>query len=258
MEFFSQYNEDRELFDIFKKKKQGFCVEVGAFDGITGSNTYFFEKLGWSCLLIEPSPMMAEKTRKARTSPVVSKAVGDTEGNVKFYIASNVETLSTMALSEEHAERIKSYGGEIQEVLVPCVTLDSILEEHRVPPIDFITIDVEGFELSVLRGFDLKKYQPRIVILEDNSDGQDLSVDEMLLKEGYVLFKRTGCNDWYAHHLDAELVLQDKVQELRTWKVKQKSLKARKEKLKSMPVLGSLWRALPIDLRTRIRDLVSK
>ena len=66
--FHSQFDEDRILNGIFAGKSPGICVEVGANDGVHGSNTLFFEKLGWQCVLIEPNPML----------PVASKSVGNT------------------------------------------------------------------------------------------------------------------------------------------------------------------------------------
>lgn len=70
--------------------------------------------------------------------------------------------------------------------------------------LDFITIDVEGHELEVLQGFDLKKYRPRIVIIEETSYRSNVA--QYMEEKGYIKFKRTGVNQWYARAGDADLV----------------------------------------------------
>ena len=63
--YYAQFGEDKILNQIFNKN-EGVCVEVGGFDGITGSNTLFFERLGWRCLIVEPMPEFCKKIRDIR------------------------------------------------------------------------------------------------------------------------------------------------------------------------------------------------
>jgi hypothetical protein len=84
--YFAQYGEDRLLHGIFAGKTEGVAVEVGAFDGETGSNTLFFERLGWRCILVEPNPLLAELNRKRRRSQLFECAVGPSEGTVTLVI----------------------------------------------------------------------------------------------------------------------------------------------------------------------------
>ncbi len=172
----AQFGEDRILAEIFGERVHGYCVEVGANDGRTGSASYLFEKRGWECLLVEPIPALAEEIRKYRACRVVNCAASSREGEATFFVADSVEAVSTLDLTPERAEWIGRVGGTIKEITVRTATLDSLLEEAGFGELDFVTIDVEGHELSVLEGFDLERYRPRIVILEDNSIDGDARV----------------------------------------------------------------------------------
>lgn len=204
-EFFSQYSEDRILNDIFDGKKDGVCVEVGGFDGVTGSTSYFFERLGWKCLLIEPIPALCEIIRRNRTCGLAETAASDKEGSATLYVAEGAETLSTVNASDYFRDRVKQVGRGIHEITVRTRRLDDILQEHGITRIDFISIDVEGHEMSALSGFSLERFRPRLVLLENNLNAADRKIKPYLDRHGYARFKRTGCNDWYARREDGEL-----------------------------------------------------
>ena len=70
-----------------------------------------------------------------------------------------------------------------------------------------------GVELAVLDGLTLEKYKPRIVIIEDNSVDGDPHVARHMSERGYVHFRRTGVNEWYAHESDVELVRPDEIRQ---------------------------------------------
>jgi FkbM family methyltransferase len=200
--YYAQFGEDRILDQIFNKKN-GVCIEVGGFDGVTGSNSYFFESLGWRCLIIEPMPEYCEKIKKIRGCEVVEVAASDKAGLVEFYIAAGVETLSTMENNLDHFARIQSLSDqEIKKITVRAARLDDILAEQGIREIDFMTIDVEGHELSALSGMSFNTIAPRFLIIEDNSNGESRDVKNFMETFLYVRFKRTGCNDWYAKRGD--------------------------------------------------------
>lgn len=81
-------------------------------------------------------------------------------------------------------------------VEVICKTLDSILDENSVTPdFDFISIDIEGHEMEMLKGFTLQKWQPKLVLLEDHVTNHDKH--QHMQKNGYQLLMRTAMNSWY-------------------------------------------------------------
>lgn len=223
----AQFAEDRILAEIFAGREGGYCVEIGAYDGRTGSASYAFEQRGWNCLLVEPIPALVEEIRKQRSSPVVNCAVSEKEGTASFFVAENVEQMSTLDLTSDRRDWIEQVGGAIKEITVRTATLDSLLAEAAFPEIQFITIDVEGHELAVLEGFSLEKHRPRVVIIEDNavsddprSSGGDPRVSLHMREHGYVHFRRTGVNEWYAHESDAELVRPDELRRFNREKVR--------------------------------------
>lgn len=200
--YYAQYGEDRILNTIFNRST-GCCVEVGGFDGITGSNTYFFERLGWRCLVVEPMPEFCKKIREIRSCELAEIAASDKSGVVDFYVAVGVETLSTMEKNEAHFARIKNLSQqEVEKITVKTNRLDDILIDRGMTTIDFLTIDVEGHEMSVLAGMSFDKIKPRIIIVEDNSHGLDRQVNRFMQSKSYTRFRKTGCNDWYAKNDD--------------------------------------------------------
>jgi FkbM family methyltransferase len=223
-----QFSEDRILQEIFGDRAEGYCVEIGAYDGRTGSASYLFEQQGWHCLLVEPIPALVEEIRKHRTCTVVNCAVSDREGVASFFVAENVEQMSTLELTPDHREWIEQAGGALKEITVRTATLDSLLAEAAFPEIQFITIDVEGHEMAVLEGFALEAHKPRIVIIEDNSVNGDPRVTRYMSDRGYVHFRRTGVNEWYAHESDLELVRPAEIRRFERAKARERWVRRRK------------------------------
>ena len=95
----AQFGEDRILADIFGGREHGYCVEVGAYDGITGSATYLFERKGWDCLLVEPIPELSDKIRRNRRCIVVNCAASRSEGEATLHVADRAEQMSTLDLT---------------------------------------------------------------------------------------------------------------------------------------------------------------
>jgi len=79
---------------------------------------------------------------------------------------------------------------------VPVMTLDQVLEDAGAPqPLDFVSIDVEGHDVEVLAGFDLARWRPRLLLIEDVV--QSLDLHRHLVARGYRWMRRTGINSWY-------------------------------------------------------------
>jgi FkbM family methyltransferase len=208
--FHSQFGEDRILADLFEDRSDGLCIEVGANDGVNDSTTYYFEQKGWDCLLVEPNPDLCREIRAVRRARLFECAASAGEGTATLYIAEGAERahgVSGLSADGEAARRIAGYGFTARPLEVRMRRLDDMLEEAgiaRSP--DFISIDVEGHEIEVLKGFSVDRWKPGIIIAEDNSHFQDDTVPRYLLRFGYVPFRRTGVNDWYAHRSNRSLV----------------------------------------------------
>lgn len=198
----SQNGEDVFLYNFFGDKRNGFYIEIGAYDGFSFSNTYFFEALGWGGILIEPVPNLYRQCLVRRpNSRVINAAVGNPgEQRLTRFSAvegpQGVDTLSFMNVNPQHLARVQNEGGVIHNIEVPLYSLNELLIDYR-GEIDFVSIDVEGAELDVLHGFDLERFQPRVLVIEDNSNGADRDVTRYLSSHGYVERFRCEHNVFY-------------------------------------------------------------
>lgn len=189
LESFSQFGEDILLWEHFGRKTDGFYVEAGASHPFHQSQTWFFEQRGWRGILVEPLEWKSQRLRQERPrSQVFQAALGAPEqrGKATFYVVDSDENLSGLT---PHAERA------VRPCEVEVRTLDDLLAEAGNPKLDFVSLDVEGAELEVLRGFDLARHRPAVLLVEDHL--QRLSVHRYLVRQRYRLVKRTGCNNWY-------------------------------------------------------------
>jgi FkbM family methyltransferase len=207
--FHGQFGEDRILADMFPGAGPWTCVDVGANDGVTGSVSLYFEQAGWSCVLVEPNPELCARLRRERTSFVFEGAASSVHGVATLMLAEGAELSHAVSSIEQGAQTsIERQGLSVRAVDVRTAPLDTILEEAGAKPgeIAFVSIDVEGHELAVLKGFTLSRWRPRILVIEDNSLLFGNGVRHALASEGYVRFRRTGVNDWYAARSDREML----------------------------------------------------
>ena len=242
--FYSQFGEDQTLSRIFVGRSSGTCVEVGANDGVHGSTTLFFEKVGWRCVLVEPNPELCAELRAIRRAVVLEYAASNSVGSATLHVAEGAwraDGMSTISSRAEPLARISEQGFRTRAVQVRTSTMDLLLNEgHLEGPIDFVTIDVEGHELEVLEGFTVDRWKPTVLIIEDNSNTEDVRVQEYLARFGYEPFLRTGVNDWFAHRSNKQLVnVSSKV---RFW-TKVAAIRTR-SRLRRIGWLRSCWRRL--------------
>lgn len=177
--------------DFFAGTSSGFFVEVGANDPRERSQTWHLEQAGWTGILIEPQPELADKLRQARKAKVYAVACSSPHN------AGRVLPLHAAGpLSSLDRERMAP-GTQPETILhVPIRTLDQILHEAGAPPkFDFLSLDVEGHELEVLQGFDLAHWRPRLILLEDHVGS--LAKHRFLTTAGYRLIRRFDNNGWY-------------------------------------------------------------
>ena len=154
----------------------GFFIEAGANDGISQSNTLYFEKYKkWGGILIEPIPDLAKKCVVNRPNCIVeNSALVPFDFNDDFIEMrySNLMSLvkGAMKSEEEELKHVNKgcaiQGVESYEVKVPANSLSNILKKHGVETIDLFSLDVEGFELSVLKGIDFDRHHPKWMLIE--------------------------------------------------------------------------------------------
>lgn len=198
--FRAQNGEDRWLDNFFAHKRSGFFVDVGAYDGVHLSNSYHFEQIGWTGLLVEPDPARAENCLIARPrSRTFHCAAVDSPDvrEITFHQVDAAGVFSTTNLTTEHANRLSNMGHIFKPMTVPARTVDSMLEEIGANCIDFVSIDVEGAEMSVLKGFDLRRWYPSIVVIESNTKSRSPEIRDYLVRSGYGYWHSIDVNDFY-------------------------------------------------------------
>jgi FkbM family methyltransferase len=183
--------ENRLKEEFFGRSATGFYVDVGANHPHDGSQTWHLEQLGWSGVLIEPQPDLAELLRERRHAKVYAVACSSpaNAGKTMTLYLAGIQT----SLKPDFFVPDMVRAGECE---VPVTTLDEILTDAKAPiPIDFVSIDVETHEVEVLKGFDLAKWRPRLIFIEDNV--WNLRLHRYLSSTGYKWMRRTGINSWY-------------------------------------------------------------
>ena len=213
--FRAQHGEDIILWNFFKRKDSGFFIEVGAFDGEQSSNTYAFEKLGWKGILIEAGKEQYKECIANRPgSKVIHAAVGgpDAKGTITFHQVTSNEKwsgmLSYLRADERQRWRVNRDGTAVNKTEVSYRSLNNILETCDLEPIDFITIDVEGGELDVLKGFDINQYHPRVIVVENNNRQNHNHMDDYLESFDYQCRSSIGCNDFYLKEGDKGVLVE--------------------------------------------------
>lgn len=187
--FSSQHGEDRWIIENLKPAP-GYFLDIGAFNGVTCSNTLAFEDLGWHGICVEPDPIMAAQCTLARKCEILCAAVGKSLTNpTAFFINPQDRGLSSLHWKKRNATP------EEKHILVPVLGLDEVI--LCCPEgCDLLSIDTEGTELEVWST--RKGYSPRIVIIEyqtaDEPSQEVPIINQLVHLDGYTLMHRTPHN----------------------------------------------------------------
>jgi FkbM family methyltransferase len=187
----SPLDPEMQMVATFFGDSKGYFVEVGANEPRVRSQTWHLEQAGWNGILIEPQPDLVRELRAMRLAKVFAVACSGPEhegGTLPLHVAGPLSSLDRAGMAP---------GAAPEAVIqVPIRTLDSVLTEAAAPRgFDFLSIDVENHEIEVLRGFDIARWQPRLILIEDHV--ADLSKHRYLTRAGYRIVRRYENNGWY-------------------------------------------------------------
>ncbi len=194
--YFSQAGQDKIINEFFfRMKNKGYFVDIGAYDGVMGSNSLHFERfLKWDGLAIEPSIIQFEKLKKNRNCKIINKAISSTSKEVEFLEV--VEGLTQMSgikndIYQKYNSKIisKDHASETKTVKIFTTNFSEIVPQDV--EIDYLSIDIEGSEFELLKSIDFDKYKIKVISVENNlPDDQDFQV--FFNKKHFKYFDRVG------------------------------------------------------------------
>ena len=165
--------------------KTGYFVEIGANDGFTLSNTFYLEEhFGWSGLLVEANPKYADSLSRRKHATIINKAIGD-ETCVAQFVDAGLHGGLTKWLDTLHAH----HTDQAPVINVPCITLKQMFDDAHVPKvIDFLSVDVEGGEITIVRQLIQNERRVRCGCIEANDRKDDIAMIKHLLENaGYKI-----------------------------------------------------------------------
>lgn len=170
----SQAGQDAVIDRLTGRKRGGTFVDVGGYDGVTGSNTLFFEQMrGWTGILVEPVPAQLAAARAVRRCSCLGLAVAPADGSAPFIeVTAGLTQMSGLAAAYDPgllAQVRADPRHREATVTVETRTLSRLLTESGIPDPDFVSLDIEGGEISVLETFPFQRHRVRFWAIENNT-----------------------------------------------------------------------------------------
>ena len=214
---YAQNNEDVLLWRALGHiaPAQGFYIDVGASDPVEHSVTKAFYDAGWRGINIEPLPAHAAAFLEQRPRDInLAIAAGSAQGSLTLYDVPAVRGWASPAPAVAAMHR--AAGHAVTELTVPVRTLAAVCAEHVRGPVHFLKIDVEGFEGEVLRGMDLVRWRPWVLVIEATLPNSRATCHErwehLVTERGYRFAWFDGLNRYYVAQEHAALLRHFEVQ----------------------------------------------
>lgn len=205
--YYSQFGQDYYVYNtFFSNKRDGIFVDIGAAGGISMSNTYFFEKIGWTGLCIEARKNIFDLLVKSRPNSIcLNCAVGKENKEENFfdlgYISGFLDTYTSdslygffKAIKDKNTNFVDSNGNMKYEIYkLKCINFNKLCIEQNINHIDFLSIDIEGAEIEVLSSIDFEKIDIDCMAVENTRNKH--IIRNFLEKNNFILVKRLLLDD---------------------------------------------------------------
>jgi FkbM family methyltransferase len=203
--YVSQHGQDKCLDAMLNRMKNGVFVDVGAYDGLRISNTYFFEKVrDWRGLCIEADPVIFQKLKRNRSCGCLNAAIYDKGGLElnfvtydvpEFIVFSGIEAdIGTDRIQKEDCELPKLKESR-KLIKVKTVNINDVLSQWKqqedIDHIDLFDIDIEGADLKVVKSLDFSLIKIRYLLVECSSDNEE-EFKSYLAQKGFELCRKLG------------------------------------------------------------------
>lgn len=198
--FYSQSGQEKFINNLFfRNMRNGFFVEIGAFDGIKGSNCFFFEKfLGWHGVAIEPSMNQFLLLKKNRKCECVNKAITGKKERIEFIDI--IKGLTQMSgINNSHYQKTleiinKDPRNILDKKIIETSTFSEILGNNYL--IDYLSIDVEGGEQDIIESINFDIYKIKVLSIENNQPNQ-INYEKCLSSKGFCYIDNVGVDEIY-------------------------------------------------------------
>ncbi len=187
-DYFSQCGQDFFLANtIFKGKTDGVFLDVGANDPVVINNTYYFEKIGWTGIAFEPQKHHCEKYNSVRKTKCLDVAVGCEDTTIWLHRDDEYDTLASVSnIQEGSAYEVKQ------------VRISDVCDQNNITHVDYMSLDLEGYEENAINGIDFEKLTIDVISLENAGAAMVLpekKIRKLLESKGFVRIARIVIDD---------------------------------------------------------------
>jgi FkbM family methyltransferase len=195
----SQFAQDLHVIEnVYKNKENGYFVEVGAYDGVSMSNSYLLEyKYNWKGICIECNPLHFSNLTKNRPNCInYDFAVYNEDDKIMSFINDDDGGCSGFVETNSHTHILTK-----DIITVKTKKLTTILEMTNSPNfIEFLSLDTEGSEYEILKEHDFEKYIFGYICVEHNHiQSNRTKIRELLESKGYIFVRENYVDDDYIH-----------------------------------------------------------
>ena len=190
--YFGEFGEDILVNRFFRKKNNGFYVDIGCYHPIKGSLTYRLHKKGWKGLNVDLSKISIDLFKLARPKDYnIHAAITDFDGETQFFENDMINQQNTL----------ENNGTNLKKIKIIAFKLQTLLEKLNIDNIDFLNIDAEGSDYKVISSLDLNKIRPKMICIEENRyDIKDIindTIQNFMNSKDYFFFSRIGVSSIY-------------------------------------------------------------
>ena len=191
---FSRSGDDIQLMKLINNNSSGVYVDIGSWHPVKASNTYFFYLRNWRGICIDPNPTLALSYKKLRPKDTfINAGIGNSDKQLDYFMfeESSMNTFSQNFINDNNLQ-----SKIVKKIQVPIFSLKEVLDKNlkKGERLDFFDVDVEGFDLEVLKTNDWDLYRPKVIVVESDGSIKNDVISEIvkyLETKNYKLIGKT-------------------------------------------------------------------